>query len=158
MSEITLNDVRENVKPDKHALDDHAIQQPQFVSDVIDKFVAAKDARRRAKQLVDELYAELDAELRKGDKISETQIKMRITLMPKMQKAERVLMDAELQEDQWWAAYEKVKAKGYSINFLGDLYQTGYFTTESAGRARNAAVDNRAEHARNLRGRGREEE
>lgn len=140
----------------KYTLDEDNIKQSQLMYDATRNFSVAEESRNSAKLAVEETYAELDGKIRagaseRGEKLSETQIKMQIALQPDMMQAERHLIDMENHRSKWSGVVESIKQRGYALTNLGNLYQANYFSKESSGRARDNVKNDRAEQARSLR-------
>lgn len=137
----TIKDLETALLIDKHDLDEENLKQPQLINDA-GKGVATTDAlKREAAYEVEFAYAELDAQVRKAasendEKISETQIKMRIALMPRMKTAEKALRIATKALDDWKVILESIRQRGYSIRELDSLYLSNYYAKEAGGKQR----------------------
>lgn len=155
---ISLDDVRVSDAISKHNLDEDNLEQPQLMFDVSQKHADARADARKAKLNVDEVYAELDREVRldvemgKLTKMSETQLKQYIVTHPRMRSAESELLKAEHLADKWAGALESIRSRGSSLQEMGRLYASNYFSREAGGAERSRIKDDRADRARSEAG------
>lgn len=146
-------DLKAALKVSKHNLDTHFEEQAQLNSTIGEEHEKALRARDLAKQELDELSAEIDAELRAdataaGEKVTETALKNRITLDPRMRKLERRVLDLNLEVGRWASLRESFRQRSDALKGLTNLNGQNYFVATGAGRDMREAKERGADKVR----------
>ena len=150
-------DLKAALKVSKHRLDDHFEEQAQLNSTIGEEHERAIRERDYAKQNLDETEALVDAEVRaevakSGEKITETAIKNRITLHPRIKKLEREVLDLTQEVGRWASLRESFRQRSDALKGLTGLHGQNYFVATGAGREAREGRERAAEGVRRQTG------
>jgi len=166
---VTLEELQHGLRIDKHDMDTCLIQQPQLfyrVSDLYARATADRDSYKVdietaeaelfsqfRRQLLDEEEQDVEDNKKKGSRVTDTAIKSKVAASKRMIDLHRKYLNAKERADSLAALKEAYQQRSYVLKDLVALYVSNYFTTESGGKARNAAKDNSADRNREAAGR-----
>lgn len=154
-----IADLERGLSIDKNALDVEVQQHPDVFYRVARELEYAVSEHDAAKQSVEDIKAEVDAEIRRSaadqsEKITETQVESRKRLNPDVAKALDVLHAKAYKMGQLKALKESFVQRSYALSQLTDLYNGGYFSL-SAGQQpkslRGSIADNAKEEMNRMR-------
>jgi len=151
-------ELAELVKIDRDDLDEMFVTQPMLLAEVGDQHAMAMSRRDRSDRKADEIFAMLDMRFRKGpDKLSETQIKMRITVHAEYKEAFDEYLRMKREADRWQALRDAMGDRSYMLKELGAKFRTEYHAESSSVRtSRETGADARvAEDNKEAAGRKR---
>jgi len=149
---------REKLKIDRDDLDTMLIEQPQHYADAAREFALAVSRRDRAKHVLDETRARVDAQERQmardnEEKITDSLLTARITVHPDVVQANKARDNWARMAALWEALKEAFEQRSYALKDLCALYHAGYWANSAGGGARRGAeerayADDRAAIAR----------
>ena len=155
-----MEELKQRLQLDKHALDDELIQQASMLHTVSDAYEEAMSERDDLKEKLATADAELDQSIRDdaeehNEKITESMIKAKIQSDVEHKKAYFAYASAKLKAGKLLALKDAFKERGYMLRELCSLYLSNYFednsvratpTTENASykRVRARLADGRA--------------
>lgn len=141
-----LQEHAEAIAIDKNALDDEFIHQGELFHRVSDRLAITISMRDEKKDYVRELEASTDQTIRSealenDERMTEAQIKQRITLDRGVQAANAQLAELNRQVNRLAALKESFIQRSHALRELNALYLAGYYGvgTGSHKGARNAA-------------------
>lgn len=125
---------QDDVKIDKHSLDEELVKQPNLFMQYASKMVDAIEDRDRAKENLDVIKAVLDTEARKdyeslfGKKPTETAITNWIIQQKEYMDASEKLIEARKKASILEIAKEALNHKKTSLGKLVELFLAGYYS------------------------------
>lgn len=134
---LSLDEARSALVIDKLNLDEHLEQQPQLNSDISDAYEDAVRRRDTLKHDMEIAHAELDEQLRKaaveaGEKLTEAALKQKITLIPRMRKLEKQMIDLNLEVGQWAGRRDSSRQRNDAMKAMSQLFASNYFARDYA--------------------------
>lgn len=137
-----IEDLREGLQIDKHALDDELIRQPDMLYRVSEHLTLRISQRDAAKQDLSEIEARVDADLRRDASISETRITEKE--IESQKKVNREVLRAvdklrllNLSVGRLSALKEAFGSRGHALRDLTSLYVANYFSDSSHRQSEN---------------------
>lgn len=129
------------LKIDKHGLDDEIEQQPEIFGEVSEAAGMAKSIVESLEEQMKVLESELDAQFRADaeaseDKITEGMVKAFVAGNERRKALVIKILKAKHDQRQLDALSVSFKQRGYALNNMVDLYMSSYFSSRSAGSAR----------------------
>jgi len=121
---------RTMLRINKNRLDDALEVQPEVLDRIGQKVAAAEMAFDEAKHSLEVVEARL-FKTYKEDKVTDKAAQAEVVRDRDYIAALRSLGDAKIDLAEWKSLYEAWKARGFSINKLGDLFHDQYFSTDS---------------------------
>jgi hypothetical protein len=128
-----MSNYADNLKIDVNALDKEWIQQPYTYLQYATKAADADDVRKRTKEALEIVQAEIDLEVREvakdlGEKITEKIVSSRVLLDPKYREAQSNYLTAEHNYAVYQAAVRAMDQKKSALENLVKLTLAGYFS------------------------------
>ena len=141
----TAEELAQNLRIDKHSLDDEVIQQPSLFYEVSEQYIRAAAERDQLKEELANVDAKLDAEVRStlGDvKATEGKIKSRVQIDPKHAAAFDAWLVAKEQADRLGVLKDAFQQRSYMLRDLVALNTSNYFeeTSVRSGVSHDRAV------------------
>ena len=152
-SKERLEELKENLKFDKHDLDNELIHQPHLYFQVGEAYAQSISIRDEAKFNRDREYAEISRLVRReaseaGEKITEAQVDSRIKESPSYENCiERYRLLCE-NADIWLALKEAYQQRSYAIKDECGLWVAGYYSDSVGSTERNDARDRKSSEIR----------
>lgn len=141
-------DAQKDLVIDRNALDTMLVEQPSLFHRYADAHATAVSQRDYLKEQLAQLYAKLDARIRRdnsGSRITEKFIESEIAIDPDYVAATDELLQAKQSALQMEAAKEAFGQRGWVLRDLTALYIAGYWSQNSVGSraVTDVAVDER---------------
>jgi hypothetical protein len=135
--------LKEKLAIDKHALDDEVIMQPQLNQEVSDAVIWQTSIRDQLATDLEVLEARLDKQVRadyaaSGDKLTEDMLKAIIKADDDRVAAVHAYLDAKHNVSKLEKLLKSFDQRSYAISKLTDLYESGYFSMDTARRRRSS--------------------
>jgi hypothetical protein len=144
----TPADLREALRIDEDNIDQCLSEHPQLFYQAADSLALAVATRDGLKLELKELIAQLDQDVRRkaiadGEKLSETALANRITVLPKVKELNRKYLDACQAADRAEALRDSYRDRSFALRALNDsanarLYNLGIERGASSARGRLA--------------------
>lgn len=117
---------------DKHKLDMECETHANTLFSISEEVVEAQEKRDAYKVLVEETYAQVDADLRanannKGEKITEAKLANSILLDNSYKMVYNTYLEAKAEYDKLYALKEAYISRGVMLRTLCELYISGYW-------------------------------
>lgn len=128
-----IEDLRQYLKIDKHALDDELVKHPSLFFKVAEAMTEAVAERDLLKEELAYTDAELDKQVRiiLGDKATEAKVKGQVAIHKDHVYATSRYLEAKKQADMLAALKEAFHNRGYMLRDLAQLYVNNYYSTDS---------------------------
>lgn len=128
-----IEDLRQYLKIDKHALDDELVMHPTLFFKVAEAMTEAVAERDLLKEELAYTDAELDKTIRLqlGDKATEGKVKSHILVHKDHTEATNRFLVAKEKADLLTALKEAFHNRGYMLRDLAQLYVNNYYSTDS---------------------------
>lgn len=148
-----IQDLREGLQIDKHALDDELIRQPDMLFRVSEALTLRVSQRDAAKQDLTETEAIVDADLRRDASISdsrvtEKEIESQKKIHPDVKRAVDTLATLNKSVGKLAALKEAFGSRGHTLRDLTSLYAANYFSDSSH---RHSETNMRSKNASDVR-------
>lgn len=128
-----LEELRQQLKIDQDALDEVVIQQPVLFDKVAEQYTLLISQRDEAKAEVEELYAELDGEIRAKakEKLTNPEIDAKISRNTTYRREEKRYQRLVSEAARWATLRESFMQRSFMIRELCGLYSSGYWGQSS---------------------------
>ena len=150
MSNTLGDELEKKLKIEKFDLDTELIEFPSVFYQVSENVTTAMAERDHLKDVLGQVSAELDTEIRvdfanEGKKITENQVRSEIETHPNYLKARKNYTDAKVLADQWSTLKEAFSQKSYMLRELVALYAANYYAVDAPVKSSIPSTDHRAE-------------
>jgi hypothetical protein len=147
------NELKRDLSINRDLLDEEVIKQPNGFFHASEGFSFAAARRDKKKYDVDLLASRLDRDIRdeassEGYKITEAQIKHRITSEAEYDRVYQDYLDLSLLADRWEHLKNAYRMRADMLRALVQLHQTGYFGEVTGSAERRSAKDRYSERRR----------
>jgi hypothetical protein len=133
MNMIDVNELQNCLPIDKLNLDEELIKQPVLFYQISDEYARLCQLRDTKKEILADVDAELDSQLRmnNSEKLTENKIKNMVQMHPAHKEAFIAFNEAKYQADRVAAIKEAFHTRAYMLRDLVQLFITGYFQDDS---------------------------
>jgi hypothetical protein len=132
----TIEDLREGLVIDPNNLDEMLMGHPMLFWAVSEQYVLAASIRDEAKEAIDVIDAEMNADIRKeieddGEKVTEKLVASYVLVNPLHQTAVQKHRDAKTEADLWHALKESFSSRNYMLREMASLLVSNYYSVDS---------------------------
>ncbi len=146
------DEFRQNLRIDKHALDDEIERQAEIYGEIADAAAQAKSQVDSLEEELKELESHLDKTFREKaerteERITEAQIRSKVAGSSNRKKLAVKLLNAKDLQRRLDALQTAQRHKSYALRDMVDLYLSSYYETRSAKGSKRDWVDAEVERA-----------
>lgn len=134
--DYSVDELASHLKVDRNALDDQCEDQPELVWHAGQHLATSRTRKEKAEERLKVVAADLDPVVREelanqGKKVNETTVKAAIRAHQDYDKAQRRYLEAVEDLNRAEALHEAMKARGFALTAMVELYKAQYYQTNS---------------------------